>query len=34
MFGGEFQRIAQAMADAYQVPVRPMFDVQRVVEVA
>jgi hypothetical protein len=34
MFGGEFQRIAQGMADAYQVPVRPRFDVQGVVEVA
>jgi hypothetical protein len=34
MFGGEFQRIAQGMAAAYRVPVRPMFDLQSVVEVA
>lgn len=34
MFGGEFQRIAQGMADAYQVPVRPRFDVQDVFDVA
>jgi hypothetical protein len=33
-FGGEFQRMAQAMAGAYRVPVRPRFDVQGVVEVA
>jgi hypothetical protein len=34
VFGGEFQRIAQAMAATYRVPVRPRFDVQGVVGVA
>jgi hypothetical protein len=33
-FDGEFQRIAQAMAATYRVPVRPRYDVQAVVEVA
>jgi hypothetical protein len=34
MFGGEFQRIAQAMADAYRAPPRPLLDAPGVVEVA
>jgi hypothetical protein len=34
VFGGEFQRIARGLADAYQVPVQSAFDFQSVVEVA
>jgi hypothetical protein len=34
MFGGELQRIAQGLVDAYRVPVRSAFDFQGVVEAA